>query len=152
MNTEQYWTSVKLKSYLTILERIDYLEMEREELKQKMIGLNAQNLDGMPKAPGFSRSDRIERIMDRINEIDGQIADELEALQYERKKLIEAVESVDDPTLRRLLQLRYLERDENGTMNTWERICVKMNYSWAQIHRLHKKALTAVKKAENGTQ
>lgn len=152
MKSEQYQTSIKLKGYLTIMERIDYLEMERSEFRQKMIGLKAQNLDGMPKAPGFSRSDRIERIMDRINEIDGQIADELEALQYERKKLIEAVESVDDPTLRRLLQLRYLERDENGAINTWERICVKMNYSWTQIHRLHKNALNAVKKAENGIQ
>jgi len=45
------------------------------------------------------------------------------------------VENLEDETEKAVLTYRYLRG------YTWEQICVKMEYSWKQIHRIHGKAL-----------
>ena len=54
------------------------------------------------------------------------------------EKAIEALE----PTARMLLRFRYID----GL--PWEEVCVRMNYSWRQTHRMHSKALEALKEGE----
>ena len=44
-----------------------------------------------------------------------------------------------------IFRKRYLE------LKTWEQICVDLDYSWRQTHRLHSKALSDFKMAQNGT-
>ena len=49
-----------------------------------------------------------------------------------------AIYSVDDGLLRILLINRYV------LLKTWEQIAVDMNYGWAQVHRLHSKAIRKI--------
>ena len=63
---------------------------------------------------------------------------ELKAEQLAVEKAIEGLE----PQERTLLRLRYLD----GL--TWEEICVKESYSWAQVHRYHAEALKKLKGVE----
>ena len=60
-------------------------------------------------------------------------------LLYDIKcEIDEAIESVPDARLRRLLKLRYID------FYTWEKIAEKMNYDLRWVHRLHKKALQTI--------
>lgn len=59
-----------------------------------------------------------------------------------RLALDAAIRAVDDPTLRELLYLRYV----NGL--TWERIAGKMHYCIMQLSRLHNAALEAAALAD----
>lgn len=154
MNQDQYKTSQELKCYITTSERIYELEQEIKELESQITGLSAQKLDGMPKAPGFQRSDRVEKILDKLAQIEDEIISELEELKDKRAKIKAILDQVKNPTLKRLLEMRYLESGEDSRPHSWEYICCKMGYSWRQIHRLHKEALDAVKeiKSEDGTQ
>ena len=52
------------------------------------------------------------------------------------------VDSLDDPVERRLLRCRYIDD------LTWEEVCVEMNYSWRQTHRIHGNALDKLVAAE----
>ncbi|MGN0193889.1 MAG: hypothetical protein ACI39G_02105 [Pseudoramibacter sp.] len=151
MNQDQYKTSQELKCYITTKERIYELEQEIKELESQITGLSAQKLDGMPKAPGFSRSDRVEKILDKLDQIEDEIVRELEELKDKRDKINGIIKKVKKPTLRRLLEMRYLESGEDSRPHSWEYICCKMGYSWRQIHRLHKEALDAVKEIKDGT-
>ena len=45
-----------------------------------------------------------------------------------------AIETLD-PTARMLLRYRYMDGLK------WEEVCVRMNYSWMQTHRIHANAL-----------
>lgn len=152
MTEDQFKTSQALKCYLATVDRIKGLEQERVALNAQMEGLSAQKLDGLPKAPGFHRSDKVEKILDKLSEIECEILKELDALNEKRKKIDDILKHVEDPTLRRVLEMRYLERGADNKPNSWETICFKMGYSWAQIHRLHKRALDAVKRINDDTQ
>lgn len=52
----------------------------------------------------------------------------------------QAIELLEDENEKTVLTLRYL-RDWN-----WEKICVKMEYSWRQVHYIHSRALEHFKK------
>jgi RNA polymerase sigma factor (sigma-70 family) len=60
-----------------------------------------------------------------------QKAAELSTALAEIEDAIEVLE----PRERTLIRLHYAQ----GL--TWEEVCVAMNYSWRQIHRIHAKAL-----------
>ena len=64
-------------------------------------------------------------------EIDKRV-DELVEIKHE---ILSAINEVEDPTLRTLLQLRYIN------FETWEQIAIDMNYSYMRVCRLHGKAL-----------
>lgn len=52
-----------------------------------------------------------------------------------------AIESLD-PTARLLCRYRYVDGLK------WEEVCVRMNYSWRQVHNLHRRALEALRADE----
>ena len=68
-------------------------------------------------------------------EIDKKIDELIEV----KKEILTAIYQVEDPTLRTLLQLRYIN------FETWEQIADKMHYSSRQIFRMHGMALKKVK-------
>lgn len=131
----------KLREYTNIVGRINWLVEEKLTLRQKLEGLGAQNLDGMPKQSGYVRNDKTEEILDKLTEIDKSISDELSDLKSAREKITNAINQIEDPILKRVLQLRYLEYDKNGKRLSWEEISEKMGYSWRHIYRLHSQAL-----------
>ena len=78
---------------------------------------------------------RIENETANIVDMESTIRSDRERLAKARAEIIKLIMLVDDPLLNRILDKRYLQYQK------WELIAVELGYAWAQIHRLHSKAL-----------
>lgn len=126
MNREQ--VKQRLNSY-------HHVQIERRQLLDRIIRLEtrltspgAQNLDGMPHGSG--RSDALANGIARLAELrelyrakEAELAQTLMDIEH----LIEGL----DPIERVIARYRYIDGLH------WEQICVKVNYSWRQTHRIH---------------
>ncbi|HCM24092.1 MAG TPA: hypothetical protein DHW78_07205 [Ruminococcaceae bacterium] len=93
-------------------------------------------LTGMPG--GGVAGDRVQDAVEKIVALEGEINAEIDRLLQVRGEIEKAIEAVPDDTLRTLLELRYID----GL--TWEKIAVKLNYSYMHICRLHGKAIQVI--------
>lgn len=104
-------------------------EIERLRLDKMLPSLI---MDDMPHA--HDQKD-LSDYMAKMDELEHKLID----ARYGRIKLymqiFADVEKMEDETEKAVLTYRYLRG------YTWEQICVKMEYSWKQIHRIHGKAL-----------
>lgn len=111
-----------------ILEEIQALRMD------KMFP-SAVN-DGMPK--GSEQRD----LSDYAAKLD-ELIQELKEERLEKIKRLQSIERVikeiDNEDAQTILRLRYID----GLR--WEEVCVTINYEWAQMHRIHAKALREIK-------
>ena len=112
-----------------IKERIEYLEEKKTSIKSQVI-------TDMPTGGG-ERTD----ILTLITKIEDS---QIELIQ-KQSKLVDIMESIEntidrleDSTERLILRSRYLQ------CKKWEQICVELNYSWRQIHRLHSNILKKI--------
>ena len=130
-------TKEQLRAYRDIRKERDDLKEMIEELEGRMYGPRAQQLDAVPSSnhqpistveiAAINHADLLERYWVKVAELDEALA-EIEA----------AIETLQ-PRERTLIRLYYAQ----GL--TWEEVCVEMNYSWRQIHRIHGAALEALK-------
>lgn len=88
--------------------------------------------DGMPHSNSISDlSSYAAKLDDLINSLE-----ELRLKKIEKyKEVTQRIELMENEMDKNILTLRYL-RDFR-----WEDICISLSYEWAQIHRLHTKAL-----------
>ena len=124
---------------------------EKEDLQERIIRLDSarksasvQVITGMPRAAngdndkfgrGTAEMERLRKLYERkVRDIDAECA--------EIEKAIERLEPIE----RRLIRYRYID------CLTWEKICVKIGYSWANTHRLHKLILRKLEKGKDDTQ
>ena len=111
-----------------ILEEIQALRMD------KMFP-SAVN-DGMPK--GSEQRD----LSDYAAKLD-ELIQELKEERLEKIKRLQSIERVikeiDNEDAQTILRLRYID----GLR--WEEVCVAINYEWAQMHRIHARALREIK-------
>lgn len=135
--------------------------MTRDELKEKLRSAytlqrlvdagvaELQNLrDSAGKiTPAYSLAPGSCGTGQRIENDTAKIVDLENTLMADKKRLVEAVAEikklialVDEPLLNRILEKRYLQYQK------WEQIAVDLGYAWAQIHRLHSKALNYILK------
>lgn len=130
-------TKDQLKAYRSIdLERRRLLLMI-EELEATMTNPRSQQLDGMPRAgsaPGSVLENLIIKRADLVEKYREKVLELTEATE----KIEKAIEGLE-PRERTLIRLHYIQ----GL--TWEEVCVAMNYSWRQIHRIHGAALALLK-------
>lgn len=124
-----------LKRYRRIIQRIDRKYQEIQQWHDRA-GLKAMQYSDMPK--GGNGDNPIESAVEGIFEIERQIRDELTELSKLRDNMYKAIMSVDDDTLRLLLELRYIDG------KTFEQIAVDMSYSWRNVIRLHGRALECI--------
>lgn len=90
--------------------------------------------------PGGGGSiDKVGAIVAHIVDLQTELAVQAKTMKAEQEIVQAVIDAVDEPDLRQLLILRYI----NGL--TWEKIAVDMNYSWRHTLRLHGAALAAVK-------
>lgn len=90
--------------------------------------------------PGGGGSvDKVGAIVANIVDLQSELAVQAKTMKAEQEIVQAVIDAVDEPDLRQLLILRYI----NGL--TWEKIAVDMNYSWRHTLRLHGAALAAVK-------
>lgn len=92
--------------------------------------------DGMPK--GSEQRD----LSDYAVKLD-ELIQELKEERLEKIKRLQSIERVikeiDNEDAQTILRLRYI----NGLR--WEEVCVAINYEWAQMHRIHGRALREIK-------
>lgn len=125
------------------LRRYRVLCVEIEDMKRRLqefdnIALGSPVIDGMPhgsSAPG----DRIGSIIAKKTALEDQLMDRIEELMDLRQRIEDAIASLEDPVERLLMHYRYIDG------MAWESICVQLNYSWPQIHRLHARCLKKLK-------
>lgn len=111
-----------------ILEEIQTLRMD------KMFPSTVN--DGMPK--GSEQRD----LSDYAAKLD-ELIEELKEERLEKIKRLQSIERVikeiDNEDAQTILRLRYID----GLR--WEEVCVAINYEWAQMHRIHARALKEIK-------
>lgn len=133
-------TKEQLKAYRNIKLERDRLAAMIQDVEAVIYGPRAPKLDGLPRSGGGANSaveDAAIRHADLLARYEQKVAELTDALAE-----IETAIEVLAPRERTLIRLHYAQ----GL--TWEEVCVAMNYSWRQVHRIHGQALAALKKEE----
>ena len=129
-------TKERLKNYATLKEEREQLRRQLDELEATLYYPKIQRLSGMPSAP--SKENALELMVARHLELQDKYEAKVAEMTAEMLSIEEAIETLD-PTSRMLLRYRYMDGLK------WEEVCVRMNYSWMQIHRIHANALNQLK-------
>lgn len=142
MNEEKVMTENEQKkeflmSYQKEKRRVRRLEEQLEELRRNKMSPSVTN-DGMPH--GTDKKD----LSDYAVKVD-EIEQELVTARYNRicafQEVQRRIESMEDEREKDLLTYRYLKGLK------WEEVCVRMDYKWRQVHRIHAMALKNLKMA-----
>lgn len=130
-----------LLQYKRMMTRIELAEKHLEELRTERESISI-NLDGMPR--GTAVSDRTAKLAVLLADIEVEIIDMRTEAWRKKREVIITLGKMQDPTLHKLLTLRYVEG------YTWERIAVEMNYSYQWVvGSLHGQALQELDKIIN---
>ena len=129
-------TKERLRNYATLREEREQLRRQLEELEATLYYPKIQRLTGMPSAP--SKENPLELMVARHVELQERYEAKIAEMTTEMLSIEEAIEGLD-PTSRMLLRYRYLDGLK------WEEVCVRMNYSWMQTHRIHANALNQLR-------
>jgi len=134
-------TSQEKKAWLMRYKELDK-EINREldeltRLKAMCEKVTATYSDVPMRAPGkaASKEDVYVRMVDLMDKINRKI----DLFVDMRGEIERAIHTVDDPTLRLLLKLRYLDGKK------WEQIAVELGYDYRWTLRLHGRALERLK-------
>lgn len=137
---KQDQTEIELKKeYLRGYEKAKR-QMERSELKIREMRLNricppVVN-DGMPHASSQNDLSSYAALLDQ---------EEKRYMQYRYQRIMKCkeitkrIEQLSDEDEKDVLMYRYIK------LMKWEDICVKMNFSWKWVHKIHSKALNHFK-------
>lgn len=130
----------QLNSYRDLKAEQLQLQEELKRLELLLGSPTGSNMDGMPRSSS-EPSSPVERIAIKHMTLEEKYQTKLEQLASAQIEIEEMIEKLE-PTERRLARYRYIE----GL--TWEEVCVCMNYSWRQSHRIHGKMLDRLTTAE----
>lgn len=132
-------TKERLRNYQAIKKELQQLEGRLLEIETALYSPKNQKLTGMPSAP--SKGNAMEDMAARHIELQDLYKSKMDDLATELLAIEAAIESLD-PTARLLCRYRYVDGLK------WEEVCVRMNYSWRQVHNLHRRALDALRADE----
>ncbi len=127
-------TKEELKEYISIKKEAEQIRLEIEDLYHM---LKSPVITGMPSAHSPD-ADKIGNVIAKIEELEAKYMAKLNLL-IQKQNDIENVISKLDSKERTLMRYRYIDGHD------WERICVDMNYSWKQTHRIHSNILNKIK-------
>ena len=125
-------TKERLKNYVILKEEREQLRRQLDELEATLYYPRVQRLSDMPSAP--SKENTLELMVARHLDLQEKYEAKIAKMTAEMLLIEEAIEKLD-PTARMLMRYRYIEGLK------WEEVCVKINYSWMQTHRIHANAL-----------
>ena len=128
------------------LHRYNNLRWEAQQIAEQIEQLRAtaeaprtQAMDGLPRSSGSG--DAMAGIVAELVELQEKYMAKLRKLNAAMAEVEDMIDSLD--TLeRRLMRCRYIE----GMV--WEEVCVELNYSWSQTHRIHGQILDKLVAAE----
>ena len=125
-------TKDRLRNYASLKEEREQLRRQLDELEATLYYPKIQRLNDMPSAP--SKENTLELMVARHIELQERYEAKIAEMTKEMLLIEEAINALE-PTARMLLRYRYLDGLK------WEEVCVRMNYSWMQTHRIHANAL-----------
>lgn len=132
-------TKERLRNYQAIKREREQLRQQLDEIEAALYYPKIQRLNGMPSAPveGNPQEDlAIHHI-----ELQERYKAKMDELAAEQLAIEAAIEQLE-PMARMLMRHRYLDGLK------WEEVCLKLNYSWRQTHRLHGEALKQLRGPE----
>ena len=127
----------ELNKYMETKREIEIIEDKIEYLKEKKTSIKSMVITDMPRGSN-SENDRLGILLGEIEELINIYNEKQIRLIKQQIKIEEAISILDDPIDRNIMRLRYLEGMK------WEKICVEVNYRWAQVHRHHKSILEKI--------
>ena len=126
-------TKEELKKYVKMDAQLKRLEQAIAETRSWLEKPSSTAWSFSPSSAGRKRdlSDGIAKLEALLDDYNAR----WDALIDERARIEAAIAAIADPVEQALLGYRYVDGLQ------WEQICVKLNYSWAQTHRVHASAL-----------
>lgn len=128
------------KEYLSQAYRLDQRIDSKIEQISSLNDLATKctaTISGMPHIHSSSTSTMADTVM-KIIALQQEINADIDALVDLKREIITAINGVENPEFKTLLEKRYL------CFESWEKIAVDMNYSIDNIYKLHKKALASI--------
>lgn len=131
-------TKEELNNYTELCREIKNIEEKIQYYTEKKTSIKSQMITDMPVS-SIGENDRLGMILVKIEEL-LKVYYEKEAELLEKRIEIENVlDKLKEPVDRNIIRLKYLED------NTWEKVCVMLNYSWNGIHKRHRKILDIIR-------
>ncbi|WP_418640159.1 DUF1492 domain-containing protein [Segatella sp.] len=127
----------KLKRYRFIAGEISDLLDERERLRS----LAEKITPSLSFAPVHgANTDKMAPVVANLIEVERYIEKRSKELLRARMEAEKLIDSLSDERHRAVLKSYYFSR------RSWEECCVAVGYEWAQIHRIHSRALYELRK------
>lgn len=127
------------KEYLSQYKTLNSEINAKLEQKRQLFELAASVAPSATHGGSGNVSDKVGRTAAKLLDLEREINADIDRLVDLRREIEAAIAGVPDERLRTLLELRYV----NGL--TFEQISRRMDYSFSQIRRLHKKSLDFLK-------
>lgn len=127
----------KLKRYRFIAGEISDLLDERERLRS----LAEKITPSLSFAPVHgANTDKMAPVVGNLIEVERYIEKRSKELLRARMEAEKLIDSLSDERHRAVLKSYYF------SSRSWEECCVAVGYEWAQIHRIHSRALYELRK------
>ncbi len=127
----------KLKRYRFIAGEISDLLDERERLRS----LAEKIIPSLSFAPVYgANTDKMAPVVANLIEVERYIEKRSKELLRARMEAEQIIDRLPDERHRAVLKSYYFSR------RSWEECCVAVGYEWAQIHRIHSRALYELRK------
>ena len=124
-------TKHQLQQYRWLQKNITRLEARLLELETEATRITTR----LTKEPrGGGNINKVSSLVAQIIDTKDEINDRLQEAYKTQAKIELAIEALPE-------QEKYLVRARYVECRSWEQICVDMNYSWRQTHRIHSEAL-----------
>lgn len=130
-------TKEELKEYIETKREIKIIEEKIEFLESKKTSIKSMIIDDMPKPE--PEHDRLGELLGEIEELIDIYNKKQDKLFKQQIKIEKCIDKLDNAKERNIMRLRYLEGHK------WEKVCVETNYSWENVHRIHRKILSKIK-------
>lgn len=124
-----------LYSYRAMEHKIQRVLEELEQWKSKAQKVT-RAFDGVP---GGREGDLLPQCVGKIMELEEELNAQIDRMVDKRREIEGAIARVPNPQQQEVLSLRYID----GL--SWERIAAKLHYAKQHIHRIHGRALQAIK-------
>lgn len=129
---------VFLQNYQVAKRDVSRLEEQLAELRIGKMSPSCDIGDGLPHAHNATD---LSVYAEKVDELEREIMEARyqRILAYQRVR--SCIESLEDERGKMLLTYRYIRGLK------WKEICVRMDYKWRQVHRIHAMALKNLKMA-----
>lgn len=86
---------------------------------------------------GSQQDDKLQSAIEKIMELEQEIDAEIDMLYKEKRAIKRAILTVKDKTLRKLLLLKYICKENCS----WDKVALELGYTYRHITRMHGMAL-----------